>query len=589
MKKMKKALSLIVCLIMAMALCVPAFAADTDTDKTVTLTISNAVADHTYSVYQILKGEVSGLQNGSGTLSNMKVGDSVKSDYTNANDIAEALKNKKDGELSDAAYAYVDTTKAAYATLSTTTASTKVAPGYYVIVDTSYNGSSKENVVFSRNMVAVVGDTTVTTKTSTPTVDKNIVNTNANKAFEATTDAAGNLTNAGGKTDTAAIGDTIQYAITGTVPNTTGYSYYYYILNDTLSAGLTFQNDIAVSIISKDGTKSATLTKDTDYYVYTGEKTSDGHTFEVAFKDMKSLYAAYGEGAVITVSYTAIVNENAVIGTLPNTNDVYLQYSNKPNESEKKDKGDKPGTPDTTEKDPTGKTPVYETKTYVTRLELAKVDQDSKALQGATFELTGANLKKVIVKTYTSFEESSDGTYYKLKDGTYTTEAARTEDQTLEDGTILKANADKYESTTVKYKETTKTETSTVDTTNTKVTATVGEDGKITFTGLNVGKYTLHESVTPEGYNTVADITFEIKAAEEGHVEGELKGGNISWSTESSGVTEKDGTFYVTVMNRKGDVLPSTGGIGTTIFYVTGTILMLGAAVMLITRRRMSR
>ena len=58
----------------------------------------------------------------------------------------------------------------------------------------------------------------------------------------------------------------------------------------------------------------------------------------------------------------------------------------------------------------------------------------------------------------------------------------------------------------------------------------------------------------------------------------------------SNGVIEYDqtnGTFKITIDNNKGQELPSTGGIGTTIFYVVGTVLVLGAAVVLITRRRM--
>lgn len=87
------------------------------------------------------------------------------------------------------------------------------------------------------------------------------------------------------------------------------------------------------------------------------------------------------------------------------------------------------------------------------------------------------------------------------------------------------------------------------------------------FTGLGDGKYTLVESTTPAGYNTAPDYEFTIKGAD-------YTTTNLEQST--------------TVINESGTELPSTGGIGTTLFYVVGSILVIGAAVLLISKRRMS-
>ena len=96
---------------------------------------------------------------------------------------------------------------------------------------------------------------------------------------------------------------------------------------------------------------------------------------------------------------------------------------------------------------------------------------------------------------------------------------------------------------------------------------TSGSDGKVpAFTGLANGTYTVIEKTTPTGYNTAADSTFTI--AEHDYTAANLK-------------QEAD------VVNNAGSELPSTGGIGTTLFYVIGAILVLGAGVVLVTRRKL--
>ncbi len=108
-----------------------------------------------------------------------------------------------------------------------------------------------------------------------------------------------------------------------------------------------------------------------------------------------------------------------------------------------------------------------------------------------------------------------------------------------------------------------------------------GEDYVAVFSGLDDGTYTLKETTTPAGYNTASDITFTLTYTE-----------GTGWTVDTASGLETDtteGTFKVTVMNVKGSALPSTGGMGTTVLYVIGIVLVLGAGVILVSRRRMSR
>ena len=118
-----------------------------------------------------------------------------------------------------------------------------------------------------------------------------------------------------------------------------------------------------------------------------------------------------------------------------------------------------------------------------------------------------------------------------------------------------------------------------------------GEDmTTFTWSGLDDGDYKLVETITPAGYNTIADIEFTISA---GHVDGDIPylntlSGNVTSGTATFTAAVNDGSLSTDVVNNSGTQLPSTGGMGTTIFYVLGSILVLGAAVLLVTKKRMS-
>ena len=115
------------------------------------------------------------------------------------------------------------------------------------------------------------------------------------------------------------------------------------------------------------------------------------------------------------------------------------------------------------------------------------------------------------------------------------------------------------------------------------------------WTGLDDGEYKLHESVTPAGYNTVADITFTITAThDEKATEPKLLTltvNNTDFTVDA--VTGETGTTYsgeisTKVVNNSGTTLPETGGMGTTIFYAVGGVMVAAAAILLVTKKRMS-
>ncbi len=117
-----------------------------------------------------------------------------------------------------------------------------------------------------------------------------------------------------------------------------------------------------------------------------------------------------------------------------------------------------------------------------------------------------------------------------------------------------------------------------------------------TFKGLDDGEYILTETTTPSGYNTIDPITFTVKADHTITWDGKNRTGVLTSlnGTEASGkitfTANGDKSELATdVVNKQGSLLPSTGGIGTTIFYVIGGILMVGAGVILVSRRRRSK
>ena len=115
---------------------------------------------------------------------------------------------------------------------------------------------------------------------------------------------------------------------------------------------------------------------------------------------------------------------------------------------------------------------------------------------------------------------------------------------------------------------------------------TNADASSFSFTGLDDGEYKLVETKTPIGYNTIEDMEFEIVAGHNTALD-TLTGNKVNGQIELT-VSKDTGILSTTVVNEKGATLPSTGGIGTTIFYVAGGLLVCVAIVLLVTKKRMN-
>ena len=506
MKHIKKLASLLLVLVMVFALATTAFAEET----TYSITINNSAKDHTYEAYQIFTGDLSGT-----TLSNIVWGSGVsEAGQTALGDAAakaETLKTEADAKAFAKAVAPYLTTAAGSANTVTDGkyVISGLAAGYYLVKD--QDGSlTGDNDSYTEYIIQVVGNVTATPKSDVPEVQKKV------KDINDSTDTT--------KTDWQDsadydIGDSIPFQLKATLAdNVSSYTTYKVVFHDTLSKGLTYNNDAKVYI---DGTE-------TNGFAVTATVNADATTLTVSCDDVKALSAV--NSSAITVEYTAKLNENAVLGSAGNPNEVYLEYSNNPNKSEKGN-------------NETGETPKDVVIVFTYKTIINKVDSENKPLTGAAFKL-----EKLI----------------KGKDGA----------------------ADTW--TTVKEFIVDETTTS------------------FTFSGLDDGQYKLTETKTPVGYNTIDPIYFVIEATHDetadaptlktlnayltdanGNKQTEMKDGE-SVNIDLGTVDLTAGSITTTVVNKSGSKLPSTGGIGTTIFYVLGGVLVLAAVVLLVTNKRMS-
>ena len=277
------------------------------------------------------------------------------------------------------------------------------------------------------------------------------------------------------KTDAnAQLGDEISYTLTVDVPASANDTI---VLTDTMTEGLTFKSIDSVKAGSADVAYTAAPTT-------AAAVTANENTFTITFT---AETVTANQGKTITIAYTAILNNKAVVGT-PEKNTVVLEYGN----------------------DYTSKPKETETNTYSFTFDKVDGSSPTTKLPGAEFELqlSGTALPLVEVEA---------GKTYRI---------ATSEDTT----------------------------------TTTKITT---NGNTITINGLDTDViYSLVETKAPTGYNK-SDDPIEVKATDNAFV-------------------------HQNVVNNKGSVLPSTGGIGTTIFYILGALLVVGCGIILIARRRMS-
>ena len=384
-------------------------------------------------------------------------------------------------------------------------------PGYYLIVDTiNFNDG---DYYHAYNSFLLVNDThqgeynvIINHKVVKPTVEKKVYDNDNN-----------DISSAGGWGSSAdhAINEKFQFQLIAKLPagRDEGRAYDYYkeyavLFNDTLSEGITYDKLDSVVINSNGHTYD--ITNDTSKYTITESQNS----FVVKIPDVKTCAEGLdlNDGATITVTYTAHLNDKAYVntrsGSTENKNSVQLQYSNNP----------RPG-------EYWGTTPKSEVYVYTYQLNNTKraEKEDGTPLPGAGFRL-------------------------------YSNEACHDEDEIK-----LKMNDDGT------YSRDFSTEGKGVEMIS-------GQDGQFNVKGLDAGTYYLKETTPPSGYSACANKEIVISATHNGnHVE--LDSSKLSTTI----INKKDG----------GITLPSTGGIGTTIFYVVGGGLMVAAIVLLVTKKRM--
>ena len=494
-----------------------------------TLTVSTTdakFAGKTVNAYKMFSATVSG--DGGSKAVSYTLTDEWKPFFKNST--ASGLTGATDENVNDKANDYVSKLKdedlVAFATKASNWAQTKTnsitADATAMVSADATNGSytaTFTDLDYGYYVVAVPGATLANASGQYATlvsVDSTNVNTDI-KGDLPTVDKKVQVDGTGKDATDAKIGDTLTFTLTSTIPDMSAYDTYTFNFKDTLSQGLTFGQVTSVTV---EGVTNP-LTVNTDYTVTT--PTVSDNTLTVAMKDFKAKQQA-NAGKKITVTYTATLNENAVVGGAGNTNSAKIQYSNNPSTNE------------TGESEPS-KVRVFTYGFTVDKYTGDEYTDKARRLAGAEFTLAPKNDTD---STAISFVQVSAG------DGT--TNAVYRVAKTGEEGAMT--------------------------------TIITPASGKVVFQGLKNGEYTLTETKAPAGYNKLASA-IGVK------VNGQNNGTDTTNATVTITYNNNNGSNYdqtasngvIPVQNKSGAILPGTGGMGTIAFTVIGVLVIaLGVA-----------
>lgn len=551
---MAAALTLAACAAAPMTMNVSAAA----TENTVSFTgeVKDGVT-HNYSAYKIFNGTVDGdnftnisfaKANGfDAFLAALKADATIGDKFTTAGTVAEVA-NVLSGfsDKSADAKAFADFV-ATHATLLAAPVTgqgslTLDSDGYYVIIETGATGGNdyaKTSYILKQYDASEGAEIAV--KSAAPTVDKQVYD-NDDKA------ATGD-NNGWGESADHAINETFQMKLIATIPadeDFAAYKAYKVAFHDKYNKGITFENIDSVTVAGK--TVNAGEAK-TDYQLASN---TTNRTLDITINDIVPAITAASkklgtDEITVEVIYNVHLNEDAATvnasasdlsTSYDNVNGVYLEYSNNPNWN-----GSGTATPgeDTPGDDEsTGETPKDYVWVFTYESNNNKVDDANKPLTGAKFQIKNGD-------TVIKLVDKGNGEYVVA-------------DQSLALSTSEGASP------------------KIVDT-----MVSTGTDAKFNIKGLDAGTYTLVETAAPQGYKVAADTVFHISAT---HSEGKTENNVDTELADVTLATGEGNSLNHTIVDSSSSKLPSTGGMGTTLFVLGGGCMAGLAGIYLISKKR---